>query len=122
MKNALGDYRASLKKLLRCRSCTRQRLLAQFDRMSVPFLEEHPTPSSADLVEAFGTPRELASQLMEEVSEQERRQYRHRRRLLWATTAAAVLFLSVYSLWVAFEASHPVEVTEKVIVYEEVFK
>ncbi|MGM9537610.1 MAG: hypothetical protein ACI3VN_04690 [Candidatus Onthomonas sp.] len=122
MKNALRDYRTSLKKLLCCCGSTRRRLLAQFDQMSSLFLEEHPNPSSAELIDAFGTPKELASQLMEEVSEQDRRHYRHRRRLLWAAAAAAALLLSIYSLWAASEASHPVEITEKVIIYEEVLK
>ena len=119
MNHSLRAYRKALKSRLRCCAGTRRRLLTQFDQMSVSFLAENPSPSQAQFSEAFGTPQELAEQLMEEVSEQERRQYRRGRRLFWAVAAVLVLLLSVYALWMTFDARHPIQMVEQIIIYEE---
>lgn len=122
MNNALRNYRRALKARLCCRGSTRQRLLDQFDQMSAPFLEEHPVPSQAELTAAFGTPQALAEQLMEEVSDRERRQHRRSQWLVHIAAGAMALLLAGYAVWMTFSAASPADVVETIIVYEEVPK
>lgn len=120
MNHSLRDYRKALKTQLCCCCRTRRRLLAHFDQMAALFLEEHPAPSPTELTNAFGTPQELAIQLMEEVSGQERREYQHRRLLLRIIVAVLIIGLAGLVFWLTQCSVRPMEVSETLIIYEEV--
>lgn len=122
MNHSLRAYRKALKSQLCCCAGTRRKLLIQFDQMSASFLAENPSPSQAELIAAFGPPRELAGQLMEEVSEQELQQHRRSRWLFRISAAAIALLLAGYALWMTYDAVTPMNVVETVIIYEEVPK
>lgn len=122
MNHSLRAYRKALKSQLYCCAGTRRRLLTQFDQMSASFLAENPLPSQAELTAAFGSPRELARQLMEQVSEQELRQHRRSRWLFRISAATISLLLAGYALWMTYDVFTPMNVVETVIIYEEVPK
>ena len=122
MNHSLRAYRKALKSRLRCCAGTRRRLLTQFDQMSASFLAENPFPSQAELTAAFGSPRELARQLMEQVSEQELRQHRRSRWLFRISAATIALLLAGYAIWMTYDVFTPMNVVETVIIYEEVPK
>ncbi|MGM9593913.1 MAG: hypothetical protein ACI3U8_06120 [Candidatus Onthomonas sp.] len=119
MNYSLRAYRKALKSQLCCCADTRRKLLTQFDQMSAFFLAENPSPSQAELTAAFGSPRELAGQLMEEVSEQELRQYRRSRWLFRIAAGAIALLLVGYAAWITYSVTSPIEVVETIIIYEE---
>lgn len=66
-------YRRKLRKLLSCGPGRKKELLSRFENSLSPFLEDCPAPGYAQLEAAFGPPEEMASVLMEAVSEREKR-------------------------------------------------
>lgn len=66
-------YRRKLRKLLSCGPGRKKELLSRFENSLSPFLEDCPAPGYEQLEAAFGPPEEMASVLMEAVSEREKR-------------------------------------------------
>lgn len=59
-------YGQELKKSVRG-FCLRKQLMAEFARSLAPLLEEFPSPSYEDLVDAFGPPEHLAEMLLHDI-------------------------------------------------------
>ena len=83
MANCISKYKKALKKNLRCTRNIQKQLLKKFEITWSTFLEDNPTPSMDELCTAFGSPKEMASVLMEEVTPEEIARYRRRKVLLW---------------------------------------
>lgn len=116
MVHEVALYQKALKKALRCtRSCKKQ-LVQQFQTTLDDFLDEHPAPSTEELVAAFGPPDEMANVLVERISKEDRRNYlrsQHRKRIFAAVLA--ILF-AVYVTYVLFWKQRPIIVVDHIII------
>lgn len=102
---SIERYRAGVAKHLRCCKETKERLLLSFDQsMLAPLLEDAPQPSTEDLHAAFGTPKQTAALLMEQVTEEEAARYHKQQKTrkaiiigAVAVVIAAILVFAIYS-------------------------
>lgn len=107
-------YRSRLKKGLHCGRVKRRKLMEQFERSLSCFLEDYPSPTYAELTDAFGSPEEMASVLMENVTEEEQEWYRKRKKLLKILAGLAIALLVVYTVYLYFIKEYSV-----VVIYDE---
>lgn len=101
MHNA-ARYQSALKKALRCTGSCKKQLVQQFQTTLDDFLDEHPSPSTEELVAAFGPPDEMANVLMERVSKEDRQKYlriQNRKRILVAILAVLFIAYVTYALF-----------------------
>lgn len=122
MSQPLQEYRNALRGQLNCGGRVRKSLLKQFDQMAGMLLSDNPVPSQEELNDAFGSPQELAAQLLLEVPAATLHHNAYSHWLSWVAAILLVTLLAGYSLWMTFDATVPVEVTEKTVIYSEVIK
>lgn len=118
MVNCIRKYKGMLKQNLHCSSTTRKQLLQKFELMLSTFTADLPTPNMDDLRSAFGSPKEMASILMEEVSAEEIAQHRKKTiflRVLCGLFAAVVIAGAVY---IYFYKEVPVKSNDYVVIDE----
>ena len=87
---SVKQYERKLKKNLNCFPKTKATLIGSFRRSLEDFLVEAPEPTFDALVEAFGTPEEMAKTLMADVSSKE---IAHRKVFLYVKRAVAVVLI-----------------------------
>lgn len=123
MANCISKYKKALKKNLRCTHNTKKQLLKKFEITWSTFLEDNPTPSMDDLCTAFGSPKEMASVLMEEVTPEEIVRYRRRKFFLWGIFGCVLALVLVWGVLVVIEGceiiSEGVSVVDEAIVDDE---
>lgn len=105
-------YRRALKKKLHCCGDTRKTLLEKFDHSLNSFLEEHPTVTQPDLINAFGPPEEMANILMEGVCPQEQTRYDKRKLFFGITIGILVVVLLLFTMYVCFVKEIPMETND----------
>lgn len=103
MANCISKYKKALKKNLRCTRNTQKQLLKKFEITWSTFLEDNPTPSMDDLCAAFGSPKEMASVLMDEVTPEETARYRRRMIFLWGILGCVLALVLVWGILIAVE-------------------
>lgn len=103
MANCISKYKKALKKNLRCTRNTQKQLLKKFEITWSTFLEDNPTPSMDELCTAFGSPKEMASVLMEEVTPEEIARYRRRMFFLWGILGCVLALVLVWGVLLAVE-------------------
>lgn len=103
MVHPVEQYQRRLAKRLRCCAETKETLLAPFRQSLDAYLETTPGPSFEQLCAAFGTPEDMAIQMMECVSEEDAKKYRKQQRVKRIIAALAVLVLLLVSVYVFFE-------------------
>ena len=99
----ISKYKKALKKNLRCTRNTQKQLLKKFEITWSTFLEDNPTPSMDELCTAFGSPKEMASVLMEEVTPEEIVRYRRRKFFLWGIFGCVLALVLVWGILLAVE-------------------
>lgn len=102
MNHEIIQYRQGLKKRLHCGRAKRQELMEQFERSLSCFLEDYPSPTYAELMDAFGPPTVMARVLMENVTAEERERYRKRQSVLKVLAVFLVIILVLYTVYVHF--------------------
>jgi hypothetical protein len=101
--------------------------MEQFQETLDSFLEENPSPDFSALEEAFGSPEQMARELMETVPPHEIDQWKQRRNIRRGVAGVlACVFVAVLGYF-AFLKEKPVEITmeDRIIVYtytEEEYK
>ena len=90
---SVKQYERKLKKNLNCFPKTKATLIGSFRRSLEDFLVEAPEPTFDALVEAFGTPEEMAKTLMADVSSKE---IAHRKVFLYVKRAVAVVLILLF--------------------------
>lgn len=120
MSQPLQEYRSALREQLNCGGRVRKSLLRQFDQMAASLLLDNPSPSSSDLADALGSPRELAQKLMDEVPESIQTRHVRSHWLLRIIAVILVVMLIGYAAIMTFSASKPVTVTETITISEEI--
>lgn len=103
MANCISRYKKALKKNLHCTRNTQKQLLKKFESTWSTFLEDNPTPSMDELCTAFGSPKEMASVLMEEVTPEEIVRYRRRKFFLWGIFGCVLALALVWGILLAVE-------------------
>lgn len=103
MANCISKYKKALKKNLHCTRNTQKQLLKKFEITWSTFLEDNPAPSMDELCTAFGSPKEMASVLMEEVTPEEIARYRRRKFFLWGISGCVLALVLVWSILLAVE-------------------
>lgn len=99
MNHEAALYEKALRKQLHCTGNTKKHLLQQFSGSLDAYLDEHPSPTEADLRDAFGPPEDMAKVLMERVGNAEIvrfDQLRKWKRIAAITLAALLLVLMIY--------------------------
>ncbi|MCD8051440.1 MAG: hypothetical protein LUE89_07170 [Clostridiales bacterium] len=111
MNEAATHYRREVRKHLRCGRSTRRRLEEQLSVLLNAFLEENPSPDRAALEAAFGTSEELAATLMEELTPEERGQWKRHRLAVRVVCVVLVLLFTMFSIYTFFYKEKPFEIT-----------
>ena len=106
--DAVSQYKKELKKYLQCTYTTKDRLLKRFQCLLQVFLEEKPNPNLDQLQEAFGMPKDMAYNLMADLSDAEARHYRKSKLLKYAVAGTALLLTALAALYVFFEKQKPI--------------
>lgn len=120
MTDGVCKYRRSVKRLLLCGGDVRSDLIARMDKMLASFQSENPAPSFEELVRSFGTPEEMAQELMLDITPEEQETYCRKRRtvrIIAGLVAVLVVVFSLYAISLAF-AVYDIESTHTVYVYE----
>ncbi|MCD7757918.1 MAG: hypothetical protein LUH45_07090 [Clostridiales bacterium] len=111
MNEAATHYRREVRKHLRCGRSARQRLEEQLSGLLNAFLEDDPAPDRAAREAAFGAPEELAATLMEELTPEERGQWKRQRLAVRVVCMALAVLLAVFSIYTFFYKEKPNEIT-----------
>lgn len=109
-------YEKALRKQLHCTSNTKEHLLKQFRSSMSTYLDEHPSPTGADLLDAFGSPEDMAKVLMENVSEAEVKTYRKRTLFLKIITVVLLAIILIQVLYSAFFKDYTLVTDESIII------
>ena len=103
MITCVSQYKAEVKRTLSCCSSAKARLLTKLDSCLELYLEEHPSPTNEDLINAFGPPEEMSNVLMNELSAEETQNY-HKfviiKRAITAVLLTLLIFLTVYVFFI----------------------
>lgn len=102
MVNSAAQYRRALKKKLRCNNTVKERLLGGFDQTLATYLEENNSPTTDDLITAFGPPEQIAAILMAEVSPQEQTQFKITSLLSRILAGFLVVVLLAFTIYIWF--------------------
>ncbi len=99
--NVVNEYRRAVDAQLRCNARAKRRLQGEFQGFLEDYLADNSRPSREDLEKAFGTPREMAAILMNELTYEECVQYdrsRQIRRIALGVLVALFACLTFY-IW-----------------------
>lgn len=91
MNRAVRQYRRGLRKAMKCCRSHKKRFLEKFDKALEPFLEDSPEPTLQQLEAAFGPAETMARSFMEELTEQDRKRYAVRKRIVVCVATAVIL-------------------------------
>ena len=111
-------YLRELRRHLRCSRKTKKRLLEQFKAYQRSAIDD--TPDYDQMVTMFGPPEEMARTLMEEVSQEERSIYQHKKQRLKAAGIAACILWAVFTFYVFWIKSIPLQVVERTYCNSEI--
>lgn len=84
------------------------------------FLEDHPSPTTDDLRDAFGPPEEMAQVLMEGLSKEDRQKYLQRQNCKRILAVILVVLFFAYMTFVLFWKQKPLTSTSEIIVHSAV--
>lgn len=97
------QYKDGVKRNLSCCNSAKARLLTKLDSFLDLYLEEHPSPTNEDLINAFGPPEEMSKVLMNELSADEMQNYHKSviiKRTITAMLLALLIFLAAYIFFI----------------------
>lgn len=120
MTDGVCKYRRSVKRLLLCGGDVRSDLIARMDKMLASFQSENPAPSFEELAKSFGTPEEMAQELMLDITPEEQETYCRKRRTvrIIAGVAAVLALMLIIFAGHQYFVQHEVESVSTVYVYE----
>ena len=107
MRANATKYQNELKKNLFCSAKVKKQLLNSFQCSLDAFLEENPTPSMADLHDAFGPPAEMARILSKQITEQEIKKFKRQSTAIQVIAILLALVLVLLTFYVFFWKEKP---------------
>jgi len=102
MDKEAARYKRAVAKRLSCSVSRKWKLLNGFQESLDRFLEEVPSPGSAQLIDAFGPPEELASTMMGKVSDQEKKRYVIQEKVFKALFVVAFILALIFGFYAYF--------------------
>lgn len=116
MNHETALYEKALRKQLHCTGNAKKHLLQQFRSSLAAYLDEHPSPTGADLRDAFGPPEDMSKILMESVSEAEIARFYQQRK--WKRIIAAIIatLLLTLMLYIAFWKEKPITSNDSIVI------
>ncbi len=111
-------YLRELRAEIPCGFFRKKKLIQPFLTSLENFLSEAPDASYSDLVDAFGTPKEMAATLSEKISDADIYRYKKTKKIIFAAVIFAVLLLSAWTLWALYDRSIPVTIVQTTIIYD----
>lgn len=123
MIDHVAQYKKELKKNLRCSRSVKERLMGKFGCSLSTFLDDTPTHDIDELCTAFGSPKEMALVLMEEVTPKESAHYR-RNSIITRTVACVLAVITLFlivatSIQIYFYKEQTVIYDDEVIVVDD---
>lgn len=123
MTNYVNQYKKALKKNLRCSSNVKERLIDKFNRSLSTFLDDKPTPGMNEICDAFGSPKDMALVLMEEVTPEEIALYQRRKIITRIILGAVTVIFLAFVINVAIDVykfnSTPFSSEDEIIIEDE---
>lgn len=119
----LRPYFRRVEKRLKCPRKQRRALLDKIRRAAEEFAAENPEASPEEAAEYLGDPDEVAHSLLEDIEPKALEQFEKRKKICIGILVAVLLAVgAVLTKWVVHleQEPEPVEVTEKLVIYEEV--
>lgn len=120
MNQAVQKYRKQVLRAMPCPAKEKKVLIEHLDSLLISFQQDEPNADEAKVLEAFGTPTELAQTLCEGYSEAEQQSW-HRRR--WIRRLAILVFCAGMIAFLSYAvalctAESPVYTKDKIYVYQ----
>lgn len=120
MNQAVQKYRKQVLRAMPCPAKEKKALIEHLDSLLLSFQQEEPNADDAKVLEAFGTPAELAQTLCEGYSEEEQKRWRRR---LWIRRLAILVFCAGIIAFLSYTvalctAESPVYTKDKIYVYQ----
>ncbi len=113
-KKYLREMRAEIP----CGFFKKKKLLQPFLTSLENFLSDTPDASYSDLADAFGTPKEMAATLCENISEADVRKHRRIHRYISIIAVLVILLLSTWIIKI-YRTGPKIEVTRTIVIYDE---
>lgn len=120
MTDGVCKYRRSVKRLLLCGGDVRSDLIARMDKMLTSFQSENPAPSFEELAKSFGTPEEMAQELMLDITPEDQETYCRKRRTVRTIACAAIALAMIFVIYAGYQlfTLNDIESNDTVFVYE----
>ncbi len=118
---AARRYLRQVKLCLFCDRARRQVLLSRAQAILEEFLEEHPQAAYRDILNAFGTPKSFAGDMLEDMDPAEMERVKKRKKLLWRGVAAtvALTLIGLSLIWYhKFRLSQDINDNDVIVIVE----
>lgn len=113
-KKYLKEVRAEIP----CSSDKKKQLMHAFLTSLENYLCDNPDAAYQDIVDAFGTPKEMADTLSENISESDARQYRRRKKLVLIFSVLLLCIILSLISYKLYQRHIPAEIVRTIVVYE----
>ncbi len=113
-KKYLKEVRAEIP----CSSGKKKQLMHAFLTSLENYLCDNPDVSYQDIVDAFGTPKEMADTLSENISESDARQYRRRKKVVFIASILSICLLLAWIIFLLYDSRIPITIVQTTIIYD----
>lgn len=102
MTDQVTQYRRRVRRCLRCNAVTKIRLLNKLDKLLNSYIEEHDHFSAEALTDAFGSPDDMAKNLIESVTPEEMEQFHKHNKLKQVILCFILVIFMFFTIWLYF--------------------
>ncbi len=118
MNRDIKKYLKEVRAEIPCSSGKKELLMHTFLTSLENYLCDNPDPAYQDLVDAFGTSKEMADTLSEKISEEEARQYRRRKKVILTASILLICLLLAWIIFLLYDLNIPANIVQTTIVYD----
>ena len=118
MNQAATIYRRQVRRAMHCSRANQKRGLHDLDVLLSSFVEENPDSEIDEIVQKFGAPSEMAASLCEGVSEDERKRWKNKRRIIFFIfILCLVCIVALVAIHFALQTNPtPVQVNDRLVI------
>lgn len=116
MNYNIKKYIKEVEIMLPCNRKNKKIVMGVFLHSIENYLSDYPNSTYDDLVEAFGTPTEMAETLSETLSENDIKKYKYNKKLMFWIFVILLFLFVIYSIYIFCFATVPVNVTQTIII------
>ena len=118
MNRNIKKYLKKVRADIPCGFRKKKQLMHAFLTSLEQYLHDNPDATDQDIVDAFGTPKEMAEMLSEKISESDIRRYQKFKKFIFVTFVLSVLLLAAWTFWVLYHRSIPVTIVQTTIIHD----